>query len=438
MPANALPPVSSPTPTALVAPPPPTAGGSDAGSFSRLLEAADARRMVNPTEKSLIEPDTRTPTTAAKPWGTGQKSPPREPARAERGDRAERANGANGTPSTNGTNGADGSRPAQETAASEEAGAEEAAEKAGRETPADAASLLAGLGLLGQPRAPADGSGVRSRVHPGLAGRAGSDAAGAAEGLLGGKGAAGLAGAAGSALAADDATGAANAKNAANAANAAGGFAGLLAAAQGGEARAEASALANPATALPTPAAAEARSADLGALGSLLQPGATAGALPGQSAALPAEARLPASPGTPAFADELGAQLSTFVKEGVQHARLELNPKEMGPVTVQIQLNGGSAHLSFAAEHAQTRQALEQALPTLAGNLREAGLTLSGGGVFEQAPQPQPQAQRDAEGGSGRGQGRGGQGGSEGPDAGALAAPGQPAPRRRGVVDLVA
>ncbi|KPF58498.1 hypothetical protein D621_05715 [beta proteobacterium AAP51] len=433
MPANALPPVSSPTPTALVAPPPPTAGGSDAGSFSRLLEAADARRMLNPTEKSPIEPDTRAPTTAARPPGTGQKTPPREPARAERGDRSERANGANGT------NGAEGSRPAQETAASDGAGAEEAAdkatEKAGRETPADAASLLAGLGLLGQPRAPADGSGVRSRVHPGLAGRAGSDAAGAAEGLLGGKGAAGLAGAAGSALAADDAAGAAHTKNAANAA---GGFAGLLAAVQGGEARAEASALANPATALPAPAAAEARSTDLGALGSLLQPGATAGALPGQSAALPAEARLPASPGTPAFADELGAQLSTFVKEGVQHARLELNPKEMGPVTVQIQLNGGSAHLSFAAEHAQTRQALEQALPTLAGNLREAGLTLSGGGVFEQAPQPQPQAQRDAEGGSGRGQGRGGQGGSEGPDAGALAAPGQPAPRRRGVVDLVA
>ena len=200
MPANALPPVSSPTPTALVAPPPPTAGGSDAGSFSRLLEAADARRLMNPTEKSLIEPDTRAPTTAARPWGTGQKTPPREPARAERGDRAERANGANNTNSANGTSGAENSRAAQETAASDGADAEEAAdkatEKAGREAPADAASLLAGLGLLGQPRAPADGSGVRSRVHPGLAGRAGSDAAGAAEGLLGGKGAAGLAGAA--------------------------------------------------------------------------------------------------------------------------------------------------------------------------------------------------------------------------------------------------
>ena len=34
---------------------------------------------------------------------------------------------------------------------------------------------------------------------------------------------------------------------------------------------------------------------------------------------------------------------------------------------------------------AATRQMLEQSLPTLASTLRDAGLTLSGGGVFQQA-----------------------------------------------------
>ena len=97
-------------------------------------------------------------------------------------------------------------------------------------------------------------------------------------------------------------------------------------------------------------------------------------------------------------------------------------------MSVQIQLDGQTARVHLSAEHALTRQALEQAMPLLAGSLRDAGLTLTGGGVFE----------------------RGGQG--EHPDGAAGAGPrGQTTParaerveplpataRRRGVVDLVA
>ena len=183
-------------------------------------------------------------------------------------------------------------------------------------------------------------------------------------------------------------------------------------------------------------AGSEARPADPSALGALLGPGvAPAAPAAGSSASHPAEARLGTTPGQAGFAEQLGAQLSTFMREGVQHARLQLHPLELGPVTVQIQLDGGSAHLSFAAEHALTRQALEQALPALAGSLREAGLTLSGGGVFEQPRQPQP----DGDGGRGDGTGsRGGRGGTgSGDDALKAPTPG-PALRRRGVVDLVA
>lgn len=164
-------------------------------------------------------------------------------------------------------------------------------------------------------------------------------------------------------------------------------------------------------------------------------PGALHGG-PGASAATPAQARLGASPGSPEFATQLGARLSTFVREGVQHARLELHPIELGPVTVQIALDGTLARVNMAAEHASTRQALEQAMPALAGSLREAGLTLSGGGVFEQPRQPQPDAGAA---------GSGSQGGRQG-ERGTAAAGGERAPvsvntaplRRRGVVDLVA
>jgi flagellar hook-length control protein FliK len=92
----------------------------------------------------------------------------------------------------------------------------------------------------------------------------------------------------------------------------------------------------------------------------------------------------------------------------------------------------------MAADQAPTRQWLEQALPTLAATLREAGLTLAGGGVFERAPGGQP------------GDGQGGQGGRgdaapaglrtderDRADAAATAVGAAPV-RRRGVVDLVA
>lgn len=156
-----------------------------------------------------------------------------------------------------------------------------------------------------------------------------------------------------------------------------------------------------------------------------------------------AEGQLSAAPGSADFGPQLGAQISTFVRDGIGHARLHLNPAEMGPVSVQIQLDGQTALVHLSAENAHTRQALEQALPLLASSLREAGLTLSGGGVFEQPRQrdgahAQAQAQAEADTGAGAQQGRS----DDAPDsrqADALhAGRSALALRRRGVVDLVA
>ncbi len=101
------------------------------------------------------------------------------------------------------------------------------------------------------------------------------------------------------------------------------------------------------------------------------------------------DAHVAAPLGSPEFAPAMGAQVSLLVREGVQEARLQLNPAEMGPVTVKIQIDGSNAQVTLSAEQAPTRQALEQALPALAGALREGGLTLTGGGVFEQSRQQQ-------------------------------------------------
>ena len=115
---------------------------------------------------------------------------------------------------------------------------------------------------------------------------------------------------------------------------------------------------------------------------------------PAAAATAMAEARIAVPADSPAFAPALGAQVSLFAKDGVQTARLQINPAEMGPITVQIALDGNTARVDFQADRAATRDLIEASLPALAGAMQDAGLTLTGGGVFQQHPGRQPPPER--------------------------------------------
>ena len=433
MPAMTLPPVNpAPIPTQLLAPPPPSAGNvSGPGSFSQLLEAADGRRQADslraaPAPAPGAQNKAQNASTGSRPPPPTQKPPSRE------GTKMEPA--ASQTEADNNTAERRSAEAAADASATDDTSASASA-SASATGPPDAASLLASLGLIHRANpALAQTEASAARGHDGLDRQALEFGVDTTQGLTGT--AADATGAAG-VLAADlKATDSAAERGSAGKA-----FAGLLAAAQGADAATGSTAALAVAEQRLAPQA-EARPADASALGALLGIGvALAAPAAGGSASHPAEARLGTTPGQAGFAEQLGAQLSTFVREGVQHARLQLHPLELGPVTVQIQLDGGKAHLSFAAEHALTRQALEQALPALASSLREAGLTLSGGGVFEQPRQPQPQPQPegdDRRGNGSRSDGTGLPSGRDNADAALQASAAGPALRRRGVVDLVA
>jgi flagellar hook-length control protein FliK len=110
------------------------------------------------------------------------------------------------------------------------------------------------------------------------------------------------------------------------------------------------------------------------------------------AAAATADSKLPhaslrAGIDEPQFGAALGHQVALWVRDGVQEARLQLHPAELGPVTVQIALDGQAAHVEFGAAVAATRDSIEQSLPALAAALRESGFTLAGGGVSSQAGQ---------------------------------------------------
>ena len=132
--------------------------------------------------------------------------------------------------------------------------------------------------------------------------------------------------------------------------------------------------------------------ATLGALGAL---GAAPHAASPTGAATPAQVSIAAHFGTPAFAPALAASVSLLARDGVQEARLQLHPAELGPIAVQIALDGAQARVDFTAEVAATRHAIEAGLPELASALREAGLTLAGGGVFQQPREARHGAPQD-------------------------------------------
>lgn len=101
--------------------------------------------------------------------------------------------------------------------------------------------------------------------------------------------------------------------------------------------------------------------------------------------------RLAASPiqsqvGSPQWGAEFAARISWVVDRGDQTASIRLSPEDLGPVEVRVAIREGEASIWFGAAHAETRQAIEQAIPRLREMLSANGLSLADAGVFQQAP----------------------------------------------------
>lgn len=131
----------------------------------------------------------------------------------------------------------------------------------------------------------------------------------------------------------------------------------------------------------------------------MLVPGAPRAAAADRAPAL--ELPLAAAPGSPQFRHELGERLLWLVREGVHEARLQLNPRDLGPIEVRLGISDGAAQVSFSAQHAGTAAAVQQSLPQLREMLAQQGLQLGQAEVSQQQPgagQQTPQQERSAAG----------------------------------------
>jgi flagellar hook-length control protein FliK len=94
------------------------------------------------------------------------------------------------------------------------------------------------------------------------------------------------------------------------------------------------------------------------------------------NAAQPVTLQLQQPVGSERWNTELGQQVQLLIRTDQHSASLRVTPPELGPVDVRIDMSGDQATVSFTVQQADTRQALENALPRLRDLLAEGGILL--------------------------------------------------------------
>ncbi|MFP4296037.1 MAG: flagellar hook-length control protein FliK [Halothiobacillaceae bacterium] len=98
-------------------------------------------------------------------------------------------------------------------------------------------------------------------------------------------------------------------------------------------------------------------------------------------------APIPVAVNHPKFAEAMGQRVTFMVNQNVQQARISLNPANMGPVSVQLEVRGDEAVVHMMAVQGATREALEAALPRLREMLGENGFSQVSVNVGQQGGQ---------------------------------------------------
>lgn len=87
---------------------------------------------------------------------------------------------------------------------------------------------------------------------------------------------------------------------------------------------------------------------------------------------------------------QFGEKIVWLAKSNQQSAQININPPELGPVQITLNLNGDQAKVVFASPHAEVRQAIESALPQLKEMLSSAGINLGQANVGSNLAQQNP------------------------------------------------
>ena len=76
------------------------------------------------------------------------------------------------------------------------------------------------------------------------------------------------------------------------------------------------------------------------------------------------------------WTQDFGEKIVWMAKNDHQSAQLNINPPQLGPVQITLQINGDQASAIFASPHPEVRQAIESSLTQLKEMLSSAGINL--------------------------------------------------------------
>lgn len=77
-----------------------------------------------------------------------------------------------------------------------------------------------------------------------------------------------------------------------------------------------------------------------------------------------------------AWPQQFGDKIVWLARNDQQSAQLTINPPQLGPIQISLNLSGDQASIAFASPHAEVRQAIESAMPQLKEMLASTGLSL--------------------------------------------------------------
>jgi flagellar hook-length control protein FliK len=119
-----------------------------------------------------------------------------------------------------------------------------------------------------------------------------------------------------------------------------------------------------------------------------------------QAAVGAAGEHIPARVGSSGWDQQVGQKIVWMAADGEQSAELTLNPPDLGPLQVVLNVGNDGASIAFSSNQLEVRQALENALPRLREMMSESGIALGNATVDAGTPD-QRQAQGDGQGSRG-------------------------------------
>lgn len=79
---------------------------------------------------------------------------------------------------------------------------------------------------------------------------------------------------------------------------------------------------------------------------------------------------------SPQFVNEAAQTMHLAINNKVQQAEIRMTPENMGPIQLQIKMNGTDVSLTIAVQQPDTKQAIELSLPKLREMLADSGMNL--------------------------------------------------------------